>query len=94
MKKAAIGTLVLAFGFLVGASAGRSATARQYPLAGVVTEIDKGGDVVTFADGAGNLWSFFGTEDWTIGDTVAAIMDTNGTETVADDVIVSVRYAG
>jgi len=29
-----------------------------------------------------------------VGDGIAAIMDDNGTETVTDDVIVSVRYIG
>ena len=64
-----------------------------YPDAGIVTGVDRETDTVTWTDGW-NDWCFEGTEDWMVGDGIAAIMDDNGTETVTDDVIVSVRYIG
>lgn len=90
---AAIAGVLLVAGIITGTSASRSRSG-VYPLAGTVTGIDTGADVVTFTDGVGNDWEFYGAEDWMIGDGVAAIMDDNGTEAVTDDVIVSVRYVG
>ncbi len=59
-------------------------TARLYPDAGIVTEVDKESDTVTWTDGTNN-WYFYGTEDWMIGDGIAVIMSDNGTENVIDD---------
>ncbi len=87
-------------GVLVGASLGAKDAARntqthtQYPRAGHVTALDRDADVVTWTDAAGLDWSFYGVEDWMIGDTVAAIMDDMGTQCVTDDEIVAVRFAG
>ena len=66
---------------------------RTYPHQGIVTEIK--GDVVTFEDANGNLWSFFGSEDWQPGDIVSVMMYDNGTEkTIYDDQIIEARYNG
>ena len=96
MKKLAFAAAVLLVGagLLTGPAAAPEAPAGLYPLAGTVTGLDRAEDVVTFTDGAGNDWEFYGTEDWMIGDGVAALMDDNRTAIVTDDVIVSVRYAG
>jgi hypothetical protein len=64
----------------------------QYAKLGTVTQIDRESDLVTFTDYAGHSFSFYGVEDWDIGDLVAAVMDDNGTEIVTDDIIVDVRY--
>lgn len=63
-------------------------------MAGTVTGLDRDADVVEWTDGAGLVWSFYGCEEWMIGDGVAALMDDNGTAIVTDDVIVTVRFAG
>lgn len=65
-----------------------------YPLCGVVTSVDFDNDIVTFTCHNGNQFSFIGCEDWMDGDTVAAIMDSNGTDIVTDDIITAVRYCG
>ena len=88
---AAAGALLA--GLMIGSGAGKTGSG-LYPRSGIVTGIDRDADVVTWTDGAGNDWSFYGTGDWMIGDGVAALMDDNGTAIVTDDVIVSVRYAG
>lgn len=82
-------------GIIVGLMLGMTVTGSStYPLAGIVTEVDVRNDVVTFTTYSGNEFAFYGTEDWMEGDLVAAIMDDRGTESVYDDEILEVRYAG
>ena len=63
-----------------------------YPLTTTVTEINN--DTVTVEDSNGNLWSFNGVEDWQVNDGCTLIMDSNGTENVTDDKILSETYNG
>lgn len=67
-------------------------TENLYPVSAIVTEINEKDDIVTVEDTSGNLWDFYGVEDWTVGDGCAMIMDDNGTENVEDDRIVSTKY--
>lgn len=69
-------------------------TATHYAKQGVVTAIDTQEDVVTFTDTQGRTWSFYGVEDWQEDDMLACIMDTQGTDTVYDDVILCTTYQG
>lgn len=61
-----------------------------YPLSTTVTEINN--DTVTVEDTNGNLWSFDGTEDWQVGDGCSLLMDSNGTNNIEDDIIISTQY--
>lgn len=66
-----------------------------YPVMGVVTEVDRTADTVTFTNTNGHSFSFVGCEDWASNDLVSAIMWNNGTPwDVTDDVILSARYQG
>lgn len=66
-----------------------------YAKTAVVIELDYISDIVTVVDGADNLWCFFGCEDFQINDFVSMLMSDNGTpETIYDDVIINVTYAG
>lgn len=66
-----------------------------YPISGKVVTVDVPEDAVTFRTQSGMLYAFSGTEDWMIGDNVAAIMWDSGTpDDVRDDEIMSVRYTG
>lgn len=65
-----------------------------YPLCGTVVDVDYYDNTVVFQTANGNRFQFYGCEDWEEGDTAAAIMDNNGTETVYDDIIMMVRYCG
>ncbi len=65
-----------------------------YPNTFVVVEIDEKLDVVTCVDFNGEEWSFYGTEDWLVGDFVSAIMTDNGTNEIYDDEFVTVKYSG
>ena len=57
-----------------------------------VVEIED--DLIYLVDWNGNEWIWEGAEDWNIGDYVTATMNTNGTEIIYDDIIVSLRYIG
>lgn len=63
-----------------------------YPDAMMVTEVKD--DVVTVETATGNIFTFHGAEDYEVGDMVATIMYSNGTDNVTDDSILCVRYAG
>ena len=68
---------------------------RTYPHCGIVCEVNASENLVTFEDASGNLWSFFGSEDWQPGDIVSVMMYDNGTEkTIYDDQIIEARYNG
>lgn len=63
-----------------------------YALTTVVTAIDRDTDVVTCEDYNGNLWKFYGVEDWQVGDNANLLMDTMGTERIYDDEICGATY--
>ena len=66
----------------------------SYALTTKVVELDRENDVVVCEDFNGNLWEFYGCEDWQIDDIASLLMDDNGTPTIYDDEIVSARYNG
>ncbi len=63
-----------------------------YALATTVNAIDRDTDVVTCEDYNGNLWEFYGVEDWQVGDNANLLMDTMGTERIYDDEICGATY--
>lgn len=65
-----------------------------YPQTFVVTDIDRGQDVVTVTAANGNSFRFSGCEDWCLGDIATAIMFDGGTFGVQDDSIISIHYSG
>lgn len=66
----------------------------SYAMTTKVVELDRENDVVVCEDFNGNLWEFYGCEDWQIDDIASLLMDDNGTPTIYDDEIVSARYNG
>ena len=68
--------------------------ADSYALTTKVVELDHENDVVVCEDFNGNLWEFYGCEDWQINDVASLLMNDNGTPTIYDDEIVSARYNG
>lgn len=95
---------ILTILFLLGAIAVLMAQAYQigardkvedlYAQTATVVEIHPANDTVTVRDYNGNLWQFYGTDDWHVGDICSLIFDSKGTEEIKDDVIVSARYSG
>ena len=51
-------------------------------------------DVVYCIDSEGFVWSFYGCEDYSEGDIIAALMSNNGTPFIFDDVILYTNYSG
>lgn len=65
-----------------------------YPRMGIVTVVDHDNDLITITDSVGFDWLWEGAEDWYEGDLASMIMDTNGTESITDDIIVDISYSG
>lgn len=70
------------------------ASAEIYPQAFVVSEVNYEENTILLVDCNGEGWIWEGTEDYNVGDIVAAIMDDSETKTIYDDVIVIIQYAG
>ena len=64
---------------------------RYYPETAVVVAVED--DTVSVETFTGNLFEFYGSEDWFIGDTVSMIMDSCGTPKVTDDIIIDAHYS-
>ena len=64
-----------------------------YALATGVTAIDSTEDAVICEDSTGNVWAFYGVEDWQVGDNANLLMHDNGTKNIYDDVICGTTYA-
>lgn len=65
-----------------------------YPLTAKVVKTNRKKNVVIVQDYSGNKWKFRGCEDYSKGDVVSMLMDSNGTKNVTDDIILQVRYSG
>lgn len=63
----------------------------NYPETGKVVSIS--GDAVIVETSTGNLFEFYGSEDWFVGDCVSMIMDSCGTSRVTDDIIIDAHYS-
>lgn len=70
------------------------ADAENYPLCGIVIEVNYYSNTVSVKDFNGNIWVFYGAEDWMVNDIAAMIMDDMGTESIYDDEIKIVHYCG
>jgi hypothetical protein len=65
-----------------------------YALTTKVVMIDYTTDIVWCEDYNGNIWEFYGCEDWAIDDIASLLMNDKGTENIEDDEIMSARYNG
>lgn len=63
-----------------------------YALTTCVVEVDRDNDIVTCEDSNGNLWEFYGCEDWQEGDCASLLMNSKGTTSIKDDEIIGARY--
>lgn len=85
--------LLIAFTLTLTSCSSNSAE-ELYPRTMTVTELSTEANKVILTDYVGYTWSFYGIEDWQIGDICSCIMDTKGTENITDDIIISTRYNG
>lgn len=70
------------------------ASAEIYPQAFVISEVNYEENTILLVDCNGEGWIWEGIEDYGVGDIIAAIMDDSKTETIYDDIIIMIRYAG
>ena len=57
-----------------------------------VAELDVNNNTVYVENWNGDVYSFYGVEDWYVGDYCSLVMDNNCTAEINDDKILSVRY--
>ena len=93
MKKLIV-TLIILTCALFFVAALSQPVAKTYANTACVMAISTGTDTVIVEDFNGNLWAFYGVEDWLEGDCVSLVMSDAGTEEIYDDEILSVRYSG
>jgi hypothetical protein len=62
-----------------------------YIIQAKVIGIDTASDTVQIEDSHGEVWEFFGAENFQKGNSVIVLMDDQSTSTVYDDTILSVR---
>lgn len=93
MKKLIV-TIIILICTLFFVAALRQPAAKTYAATGRVLALSTGTDTVVVEDYNGNLWTFYGVEDWQEGDCVSLVMSDAGTEEIYDDEILSVRYSG
>lgn len=85
--------LILVLGMCY-ADASEHQPANLYPQTFMVISVDNYENLVTIKDFNGNIWQFYGAEDWIENDICSAIMDNRGTKSIFDDEVISVRYSG
>lgn len=88
MKRVLIITTIV---FMILAKILKPESENRYPETGVVVEICN--DTVSVETSTGNLFEFYGSEDWFVGDCVSMIMDSCGTPNVTDDMIIDAHYS-
>ena len=89
-----ITTVIASVGCLFGTGY-TDAKSGLYPETAIIVELDRAENLVTVADVAGNIWEFYGCEDYYEGNLVRMLMYDGGTpNTIYDDEIVIVWYAG
>lgn len=65
-----------------------------YPETAIIQEVNTDTDLVMVQTLSGNIFEFYGVEDYSTGDIVSMIIDSGSTPEVTDDKILSVKYSG
>lgn len=65
-----------------------------YAMTTVVVALDHEEDSVTCQDFNGNLWVFYGVEDWSVGDVATLIMWNAESDIIYDDEVLDAYYSG
>lgn len=63
-----------------------------YPDTMIVVDFCYSTDEVILEDCTGNLWSFYGIDDWEINDVASVLMNDKGTDEIYDDEIIMANY--
>lgn len=59
-----------------------------------VTAVIPSSDTVVMETATGHEFEMTGVEDWIVGDYASLVMDSKGTPSIEDDVILSAQYSG
>ena len=105
MKKMSIAAIILSIAIICASVVGVVALTHNtkpaendepvlYPLTTVVNEVIEEADLVVVVDHEGNVWEFYGVEDWEEGDIATLLMDACDVFDDYDDKIVEIRYGG
>ena len=87
--------LVLASVFSAGATVNEQYSPDDlYAKSTIVIEVDYNNDTVYCEDFNGEVWAFFGCEDWLEGDIASLLMYNNKTSIIYDDEIIKATYSG
>lgn len=69
-------------------------SANTYTAMTTVVDIETDADTVVCEDATGNLWAFYGAENWQVGDMCNLLMHDCGTADITDDIIIRETYVG
>ena len=95
----AIGAVIMG-AFFVGKSAGyikaeEDTKASLYPRTTVITFVDTITDTVMCEDAVGEVWEFYGCDDWAECDICTLLMENTGNvDSIYDDTIIRTVYNG
>lgn len=91
--------LIYILSLIISVSCNKSATTTEmvnvdnlYIRSTVVTEFIYETDEVVVEDNHGNMYAFYGIEDWCVEDKCILLMNTNGTNNITDDIIIRAFY--
>ena len=65
-----------------------------YPTTCKAINLDREKDIVTMQTSTGIQYQFYGCEDYAEGDLLSVIMFNNNTDSILDDAVICVHYAG
>lgn len=65
-----------------------------YALTTIVLEVMPETDEVVCIDFNGNIWVFYGSEDWLVGDVATLTMSNSDSNSIIDDEIIDTQYNG
>lgn len=82
---------ILILATLLALSVSACGKSTLYPETGKVVEICN--DTVSVETSTGNIFEFYGSEDWFICDCVSMTIDSCGTSNVTDDMIIDAHYS-
>lgn len=99
MKKNVILIVILVLALIAGCYFGaqlllKEQASHYYALSTTVQTVDTENDTIVIRDSNGNTWNFTGVDSWSVNDVCSCLMNDNGTTSIYDDTIVSMRYDG
>ena len=87
--------ILVGISFFIGYSVRQGMCNHTYQRAAYVTEVRESQELVVCEDAVGFMWTFYGIEDFEVGDLVILSMNDNKTsDSILDDRVEGAVYAG